>query len=330
MPKSTNSNKKYDRVIRIKKHSQLELSPLLRNQFNSIKMAYPKLVTDYMDFQAFVEKIFPSNIAQNVIIKNASFLSKKGHRIRCAEIYNENSLFLKSILPNNIFIKFIGKLTNGEFEIIALDLIENPKKDTDIIEAGLMFMYDGPNHSNWLYSITEEIVYNTNQLPWGIFSNINNAPVQALKESKMDYSHNIEKIEFQDFVTIGKIDTCSSHGHTVEEIDATVSILRRFGNIVTKLIPAYYCKNCNKYFISKWQFEGLKDEGVLLCQLIKEHINVSSGWNDNYSDLKAESLLHQSGYNVSAKSNLSSEQRHAILVLLIEHEICSKKGLIHI
>ena len=70
----------------------------------------------------------------------------------------------------------------------------------------------------------------------------------------------------------------------------------------------------------------MKSYGVILCQIISEKIYRSSNTSNIY-DLKAESILHQAGYNVSSAENLSTEQRREILRRVVDFGLYSISGL---
>lgn len=134
-----------------------------------------------------------------------------------------------------------------------------------------------------------------------------------------------ERIYFDDFVTVHNVNYCISQNHNVEKIKALIFILRRDGTIMPKYVSAGYCHQCKRHFIEKWQFESLSDYGVPLCQVVREHVDYNYSIENNYYDeLEPESILHRSGYNVSAENDLSTAQRQRILSLLLDSGLCSK------
>lgn len=137
-----------------------------------------------------------------------------------------------------------------------------------------------------------------------------------------------EKIYFDDFVALHDTGYCTSKKHKVEKINALIFILRKDGTIHHRFVPAWYCHNCKRFFMSKWQYDDICDYGVPLCQTIKDG-NVYHGdyCGDYYDDLPSESILYRSGYNVSVTEDLSAEQRRGILILLLESGIVSRQKI---
>ncbi len=134
-----------------------------------------------------------------------------------------------------------------------------------------------------------------------------------------------DRIEFADIVVKTNIYKCNKK-HKIEQIQAKVEVVNSFGEIIEILCPAGYCQNCNCYFILEEDFERLKKRGIILCQIVSEEIYRTG--NSNYSiNLKAESVLHQAGYNVSSATNLSDIQRREILKRVVDYELYSISGL---
>ncbi len=139
-----------------------------------------------------------------------------------------------------------------------------------------------------------------------------------------------KKIHFDDFVTMQDMNSCTKRNHDIEPINALVFVLRRNGTIITKTIPASYCRTCKKYYISKWWYDDICEHGIPLWRSITEK-NHSKQINSHldFSKLNAESKLHINGYNVGSTDNLSSEQRQMLLSLLMECKVCTKEEILH-
>ena len=135
------------------------------------------------------------------------------------------------------------------------------------------------------------------------------------------------QIEFADFVVKTNVFKCNLN-HAIEQIQAKINIMQPDGGIIEQCVSAGYCKECNCYFILQTDFERLRNYGVLLCQQITEEAYRKNGLSIlNGDQLKPESLLHQSGYNVSAAEDLSSEQRHEILRRVVDNGLYSVSGI---
>lgn len=122
---------------------------------------------------------------------------------------------------------------------------------------------------------------------------------------------------------------CKKH-HLVKSVNAVVDIMMPAGTIISEEINAGYCSECNVFFILEYDYRRLRSLGILLCQIIS---------NENYQkdqiiaggklDLKSESMLHQSGYNVGATENLTAVQRQEILKRVIDNNLYSPFDLLN-
>lgn len=134
-----------------------------------------------------------------------------------------------------------------------------------------------------------------------------------------------EIIEFADLMVKTNVFKCNKN-HEIEQIQAKVNVIDYFGKISEITVPAGYCKDCNCYFLLTKDFENLKRYGVILCRIVSEEVYRNTKSNNDF-DLKAESILHQAGYNVSASENLSDIQRHEILRRVVDFGLYSISGL---
>ena len=143
-----------EKVIRIHRLEPDDIDGKLRTNFNSIQTAYPQLATEQMSINDLITKVFPGNLKQKIVVRNETFMGNQGNPIRRVEIYNKNSSYLKHRLPSGVYLSFGGRLAYGEFYVTEIRLWENPIFKEDDTEADVVFLYDGPNHSNWLYDVT--------------------------------------------------------------------------------------------------------------------------------------------------------------------------------
>ena len=210
---------------------------------------------------------------------------------------NEKVLIQLKINPN-------PQSTNSALKFSVLRL-SNQKKDMTTTKAN---RFDGLNNGS-----------NNNQM-W-------QTKLAASTWEEIERYQERERIYFNDFVTTTDVNNCTKQKHEIESINALIFILRRDGSVLPKKVPASYCKTCNRYYLSKWQFENISEYGTPLCQVIHEHGNKHSKQNSYYGNLNAESILHRSGYNVSSTENLSDAQRHTILVFLAESGLYPKSKI---
>ena len=136
-------------------------------------------------------------------------------------------------------------------------------------------------------------------------------------------------IDFTTFVVKGNVANCAKN-HSVEPIHAIINILSPAGTIYEEKIIAGFCKDCNVYFIHENDYLYLREQGVLLCQMVSllDYHKVGHHVFDKM-ELKAESLLHQCGYNVNSEENLTNIQRQEILKRVIDNNLYSINGIIN-
>lgn len=116
---------------------------------------------------------------------------------------------------------------------------------------------------------------------------------------------------------------CNKNGHNIEEVNAVVNVFNKQNSKVSEVdIPAFYCRNCNIYYIYENEFKKLLSYGIPTCPVHEENKYFSEkGSFENYS---SESLLRQFGYNVNAQENLSTNERHRILMMILDNGIMDK------
>lgn len=153
-----------EKVIRIHKLKPDDIDGKLKTNFNSVRTAYPQLATEQMSINDLITKVFPGNMKQTIVVRNETFMGNQGNPIRRVEIYNKNSSYLKHRLPAGVYLSFGGRVTNGEFYVTEIRLWENPILKEDDTEADAIFLYDGPNHTNWLYDVTAKVAEHAEQL----------------------------------------------------------------------------------------------------------------------------------------------------------------------
>lgn len=126
-----------------------------------------------------------------------------------------------------------------------------------------------------------------------------------------------------DFLTRTTIKRCVSAQHDIEDIQAGVKVLRKDYTVVTEVVPALYCKTCNKYYLLETEYLSLKNKGILLCNIVEQKYWVSHTKNEFFIR-NPESLLHKMGYNVSRSTNLYQSERHAILRAALDNNLLTK------
>ena len=147
-----------------------------------------------------------------------------------------------------------------------------------------------------------------------------------LEDSIIKDKNNTNNVEKADFLIRTNIIHCINNRHTVEDLTAEIDVIMSNGEIINKKVPAYYCKDCNLYFIYNKDYERIRKSGVPLCS-IYEYTKYIKGI-DNDINFNQESLLHSFGYNVGTTEDLSDIQRRRILKFIIENGIMDKHKII--
>lgn len=116
---------------------------------------------------------------------------------------------------------------------------------------------------------------------------------------------------------------CNNENHNIIDITAKLRIVFPSGKIDFYYVPAAYCKECDKYFMLKKDFDDVKKHGIILCEIIGTkkdllHTNLKK-YQSTY-----ESRIHQLGYNVQKGSGLTNNQRKVILANIVENTNISK------
>ena len=136
-------------------------------------------------------------------------------------------------------------------------------------------------------------------------------------------------IGFTTFVVRTNVMNCNKN-HSIKAIRACVDVMSSTGIISREEFPAGYCENCQTYFILEHDFRTLREKGILLCQIISNDAYLSHQIDNQQNiPLKAESLLHQCGYNVNSADALTAIQRQEILKRVLKNQLYSKIGLLN-
>lgn len=141
------------------------------------------------------------------------------------------------------------------------------------------------------------------------------------------YLHD-NSIRVKDFVVRRTTFKCMNHDHHLQNIDAQIDIIDKFGNIKHEIVSAGYCPNCNIFFIMESTYQKLKLKGTLVCRISDEKTYLNGTASENGMRLAQESILMQYGYNVSQTEDLSSARRKKILAVLVDNDILTKSEII--
>lgn len=139
-----------------------------------------------------------------------------------------------------------------------------------------------------------------------------------------DYADEIEPVlSLYDAIVLSNTLNCNLN-HDVYDITVTLPVLYENGDINNITVLASYCKDCDRYIITKDIFNNI--DGVLMCEVIDKTYTINNSDDDTEID-QHESLLYRYGYNVKTSVNLSTKQRHIILASLVESGIMTRNQI---
>lgn len=129
-----------------------------------------------------------------------------------------------------------------------------------------------------------------------------------------------------DFLTRMSAKRCIVAGHELLDIQARVKVLCNDYKVMEDVIPASYCRTCEKYFILEADYQMLKEKGTILCNVVEQ-----TYWgknNNGFHSVSDESLLFKMGYNVNAINNLNYRERQKILETALANKLLTKAEIL--
>ena len=137
-----------------------------------------------------------------------------------------------------------------------------------------------------------------------------------------------QTVQVKDFVVRRSVFKCMHKEHSLQNVDAVISLVTNKGEFINTTVSAGYCPECNVYFIMESTYQMLKNRGTPLCRVSDEKAYLQGTSYVNGMKLASESLLMQYGYNVSQQEGLTETRRHKILAVLIDNKIMTKSEII--
>ena len=153
-------------------------------------------------------------------------------------------------------------------------------------------------------------------------------PNKNVKEKQKRKVPDINTIQVKDFVVRRNVFQCMHKDHSLVNVNASMNLINKDGNIINTTVSAGYCKDCNTYFIMESTFQKLKSRGTPICRISDEKAYLKGYSSVNGMKLANESLLMQYGYNVSQQEGLTTARRHKILAILIDNSNMTKSEII--
>ncbi len=108
--------------------------------------------------------------------------------------------------------------------------------------------------------------------------------------------------------------------YDIQQIHVWIKILRDDGKLLQKKVPGGYCSEKNLFFILESDFNDLSKLGVLMCRIVPRKMFEQAINGETIDGLNPESLLHQYGYTVNKKDDLTAIQRQSILTTVINEK----------
>lgn len=151
------------------------------------------------------------------------------------------------------------------------------------------------------------------------------------KNNTIEYDLNIlpnfGKLSISDVLVYSYDFNCEKN-HIVEDVCVIIPVCNTNGERIDITAPAGYCRVCNHYFILMSIYHQVLTYGKPLCQVYENIPQKHNNTSFNTEGLAAESPLHIYGYEVNKESNLSNEQRWAILEEVINENVLTKENII--
>lgn len=153
---------------------------------------------------------------------------------------------------------------------------------------------------------------------------INSFDILDFKENYIDDESELV-LCIHDIIVLSNTLNCDVN-HDVHDITVSLPVLNEDGDINNITVLASYCKDCDRYIITKDIFNNI--DGVIMCEVINKIGIIEENKEDFEIELaEHRSILYRYGYNVKSSTNLSTKQRHIILASLVESGIMTRNQI---
>ncbi len=159
-------------------------------------------------------------------------------------------------------------------------------------------------------------------------------PDSLLKKFDLDNTNIKILTEFYNKLTLhdtvyvlSDINHCSSQEHKIEDINATLAIVNKEGEIEQINVEISHCLTCERYVMLKSTYDSIR--GVPVCAIFDERreSQVCEN-NENTFYFDKESKIRRYGYNVNVIDDFPTEQRQTILSIIILENIMTKQEVV--
>ena len=240
-----------------------------------------------------------------------------------------------NIINYKMFLYYFCKINNFDYKEDVLNknnrigrrrnsyrlIVKSNYTNEKIEENGRSFGKIYKNVLNKLYKnvdinvplLHDEIVAYLNSL------SLNNKTKNKTLEKILDDKVNFNSGEHILYI-MRKTSNCINRNHKVR---AVTGILKNLRGREVKL-NVNYCENCKRFSINHMDFDSYcKKYGIMLGNFSFKYMNFDKNQDKKYR-LAKESILHFCGYNVNKQKDLTENERHLILMNIMDHGIMKK------
>lgn len=230
-------------------------------------------------------------------------------------IFRKNPLsYIKDLVDTNLFEWNITENINNE-EPENLELIKYTGTfGEEVFELGYQQNEKEFYNSYINICVGEHMEIHINQIP---------------DEKIMNLIYPCQKnvITVEDIVVRTSQSFITHHQHNLEFVHAHICMHKEF-KMFEVLTDAYYCKECDRYFMLERDFIKLSHVGAFGCRVITESTYLSASKTNNYASWNEQSVLRAYGYTVNKTDNLSPAQRQSILMFIYKNSIMQLERMI--
>lgn len=174
--------------------------------------------------------------------------------------------------------------------------------------------------SKYIYPVKDDTEGYNSLIKTAAYKQFKNNVKMGIWDDSDYYMHSdVKLLDFADFLVRSTSYGCTNNNHKLIRINAAVKV-KSNNNTFEVTIPAAYCEKCDRYYILEKHYDMLKKYGYICCKI--DTFESLQRVSDNmFSTFQEKSILSWYGYNVNQQDNLSENERHRILDLIIENGI---------
>lgn len=268
---------------------------------------------------------------QRAIERNEQIKLEKQRKLKNATPDELRKMKIKELIDGNRIVVLSGQHRH-KFRIVKCSIGKLSINLKYCDECNLLYcteeQYDDfiklkINKSKFIYNNVEHVdlsLFNRKPNKYIDYDNNLRKPKKEINETKQEIKNITHNENGKTLIVKTDNRGCIFNNHTVKNVSVSIDLLKNNGEIITHVIPAFKCEECNIIFIYDYQFYELVKIGQPLCLIIDQTIYLKI-IKDNRFNLCTDSLLTLYGYNVNQNENLKTKQRHNILKMLINSKL---------